>query len=1122
MPQQADLKQLLLDYSPVLLFSIDQNDAFSAFNRACAESMQAAYGAQVQVGGSLWDCVTDPGAREQLRRCLERARAEGETAETLAWGPAFYRARFVRLEQEGVAVSAEPGGEALLEQMSSAALVIDAQTLGILEANPAACRFYGYNPEEFRQLRIFDLVQLPPEKTQALIEKGLSGQLHKISADHRLASGKSRPVEVYPGPIRYRGRQGVLAVIHPGPERGSPEAERDEVVTRFNTFFQNLPIAAMIWRLGYGPDGAVSELHGEDANEIALSDHGLARADLIGRSAADIFGLETVLPFLAQAQQVRQSSAPRTVEHFFEPNQKHYLSAAFLLAPDLLAVLSLDMTERKRTEAEREVLQNRLANIISAANLGTWEWNVQTGATQFNERWAEIIGYRLSELEPVSIQTWIQYAHPDDLERSDRQLERVFAGQLPEYNLECRMRHKDGGWVWVQDTGRVVEWTPDGKPLRMAGAHVDITARKQAEDELRENERFRLATLNTLQAHIAVLNQAGEIVAVNQAWTDFGADNPPVQSNMGAGANYIAICESVPADSPDAPAAHGAARGIRAVIAGEIPSFEMEYPCDSPGARRWFNLRVTRFPGGGPVYVTVAHEDISQVKLAEEQLRGFFNLVPDLVCIASTDGYFKQLNDEWARCLGYTRAELLARPMAEFMHPADREETFRQVALQLQGQSVLHFVNRYLAKDGSVRWLEWNASPSPDGVTLFAAARDISARVAAEQALRDSEAKFSSLFRFSPVAINIFRASEGRSVDCNEAFVELTGYAREEIIGHSAEELNLFVNPRERQAWMEQLRQGGAIKNISTVIRKKSGATRYTMASMATFQAQGEAHVAVLAVDTTAAKQTEAALLLAQTQLEKRVQERTAELHAANQALEKALQAKDEFMAAMSHELRTPLTGILGLSEALQEQLYGPLNEKQLKSLKNIQMGGQRLLALVNDVIDFARLQAGGVSLDSKPGSLARVCAASVQAVRARAEAKQQQLLCSVDDERLVVEMDERRIKQVLINLLDNAVKFTPAGGKVVLSAQGFAEEGLVRIRVADSGIGIKAEDLPRLFQPFVQLDARLARMYEGTGLGLVLARALVELHQGSVSVESVFGQGSVFTVTLPWSGQDG
>jgi PAS domain S-box-containing protein len=251
--------------------------------------------------------------------------------------------------------------------------------------------------------------------------------------------------------------------------------------------------------------------------------------------------------------------------------------------------------------------------------------------------------------------------------------------------------------------------------------------------------------------------------------------------------------------------------------------------------------------------------------------------------------------------------------------------------------------------------------------------------------------------------------------------------------------------------------------------------------------------------------------------LAERVAERTEALQAANIELARAARLKDEFLAAMSHELRTPLNAILGLSEALQENVYGPLNERQRQSLGTIERSGQHLLDLINDVLDVARIGAGKMELELWLVSVPSVCETCLRLVRRDAARAAVSVSAELDESVKWLIADERRLKQMLINLLGNAIKFTPKGGAIGLIVKGDLAQQRVHFTVWDTGIGIAAEDVPRLFQPFVQLDSSLSRQYQGSGLGLALVHQMAELHGGSVSVESQVGEGSRFTVSLPW-----
>ncbi|MEM7532875.1 MAG: ATP-binding protein [Chloroflexota bacterium] len=278
----------------------------------------------------------------------------------------------------------------------------------------------------------------------------------------------------------------------------------------------------------------------------------------------------------------------------------------------------------------------------------------------------------------------------------------------------------------------------------------------------------------------------------------------------------------------------------------------------------------------------------------------------------------------------------------------------------------------------------------------------------------------------------------------------------------------------------------------------------------------GKPSVQIIIRDITERYQMEAALYEEQRLLTKRVAERTSDLSAANAELARVSRMKDEFLASMSHELRTPLNAILGLSEALQEEVYGTLNEKQSKTVHNIEQSGRHLLALISDILDVSKIEAGKFDLLKQPTAIDSVCQSSLNLIKQDALKKDIKLSYEASPDMTWIYADERRLKQILVNLLSNAVKFTHDGGAIGIEVVDDKAQDIVHFTVWDTGIGISVEDSGRLFQPFVQLDSRLTRYHPGTGLGLALVYKMTELHGGSVSLESEVGEGSRFTISLP------
>jgi predicted ATPase/signal transduction histidine kinase len=242
-------------------------------------------------------------------------------------------------------------------------------------------------------------------------------------------------------------------------------------------------------------------------------------------------------------------------------------------------------------------------------------------------------------------------------------------------------------------------------------------------------------------------------------------------------------------------------------------------------------------------------------------------------------------------------------------------------------------------------------------------------------------------------------------------------------------------------------------------------------------------------------------------------------LELTNQELLHATRLKDEFLATMSHELRTPLNAIIGMSEGLQEEVFGPLNEDQLKWVAMTETSGRHLLSLINDILDVSKIAAGKLELDIRPVNLLNLCDSSIEFVQQQATSKQITIQSEILVDLAEINVDERRIRQVLINLLGNAVKFTPMNGQIslrVLFQNHDQQKTILCFEVSDNGIGISTADQTKLFQPFIQIDSKFNRQYSGTGLGLAIVKQVVELHEGTVGLCSQVGQGSCFTINLP------
>ncbi len=367
----------------------------------------------------------------------------------------------------------------------------------------------------------------------------------------------------------------------------------------------------------------------------------------------------------------------------------------------------------------------------------------------------------------------------------------------------------------------------------------------------------------------------------------------------------------------------------------------------------------------------------------------------------------------------------------------------------------------------------------------------------------------------------LVRESDSGIVLANPHFEKIFGYDPGELTGKHISILNAPTHTTPDQTVdgiIKSLKQDGVWRGEVYNI-KKDGSPFWTFASVSEFEHPDYGPVWVtVQKDISERKLAEAQILELNTHLEQRVEQRTAELQASNLALEKALRTKDIFLTNVSHELRTPLTGILGLAEVMQYQSYGDLNQKQSNAINLIQTSGKLLLDLINNIIDLANSDSGEMSLELSPCLLNDLCWSCISSRNKLAEANGQKISYETNDEMIILHADARRIRQIMLLLLDNAIKFTPKDGSLGIEVFGDLSQHTVAITIWDTGIGIQEEDLPRLFKPFLQLDGQLNRQFSGAGLGLMLAKRLVELHGGNIQVHSNYGLGSRFSFTLPWN----
>lgn len=370
--------------------------------------------------------------------------------------------------------------------------------------------------------------------------------------------------------------------------------------------------------------------------------------------------------------------------------------------------------------------------------------------------------------------------------------------------------------------------------------------------------------------------------------------------------------------------------------------------------------------------------------------------------------------------------------------------------------------------------------------------------------LRESEKRFSTAFHASPSPTLIAKLSSSQIVDVNQSFLRVTRYELKEVVGRTFEELDLFFDLQERVRKSKRLSDESLIPAVELGLRTKWGEPRRILVSSALINLEGEPCVLDTFVDITEREQANESLRTYHHLLTQQ-----------NAKLEQANNLKSEFIASVSHELRTPLTAILGFSDLLEHEQYGSLNREQKQSAAFIHESGGHLLALINDLLDISKIEAGMMELQQSVVDLPELLTNALNTVRGKAREKTLQLHVEYPSAAIApFPADARKVRQILYNLLSNAVKYTPVQGNISVIVHDGADE--VHVEISDTGPGISPNDQQRLFQPFTQLRSSSSEVYEGTGLGLALTKQLVELHGGNIWLRSEIGQGSTFGFSLP------
>lgn len=770
--------------------------------------------------------------------------------------------------------------------------------------------------------------------------------------------------------------------------------------------------------------------------------------------------------------------------------------------PVRMAGVDLDITERKRSEAELQESAAWLKLAQKATKSGLWDFDIATGKAKVSEEYCTLLGLD-SNTKEISYEDWLRLLHPDDRLRITEYVAQMIREQRQYYDTEFRILHPDGE-RWLASRSQVF-YDEAGNAIRKIGNVQDIHARKQAENLLKSSEERLQLSLEGSGNGLWDWNIVTDELYLSPRWLEM------LGYEVGELPSHVSTWEELiyPEDKPFV-----MARLNVHLLDSSVP-YKFDYRVlTKSGEPKWignYGKVVVRDENGHPLRMAGIHQDISARKHAEEEMQLKAQVLAqthDSVISTDLDGYITSWNQGAERVFAYSAQEVIGQHI-EILYPQPqmRDALQNQVIEPLKTKGQHEVEVSVQGRSGNPIYVLLSLSllrdhnQNPVGMIGFS--MDITTRKQAEEELRQSEARYRYLAEAIPQLVWTGDA-EGLCDYVSQRLCKYTGLTFEQALGFG---WLSAVHPEDIQAaqniWQNAVRNRTFYKHEYRLRRDSDGSYRWHLALGLPLKDEQGRVVKWFGTCTDIHDQKELEI----------ERNRVLELEqvARNEA-EKANRIKDEFLAILSHELRSPLNPILGWAKLLQTRKLD--DNKTTEALATIERNAKLQAQLIDDLLDIARILRGKLSLNTDPVNLTFVIEAAIDIVKTCALAKSiviHPVLRNIGQ----VSGDAMRLQQVIWNLLSNAVKFTPNGGRVDIKLERLGDQA--QITVTDTGTGINPDFLPYIFESFRQEDVSITRKYGGLGLGLAIVRHIIEAHGGTVSVDSPgIGLGATFTVSLP------
>ncbi|WMN11050.1 PAS domain-containing protein [Marivirga salinae] len=761
-----------------------------------------------------------------------------------------------------------------------------------------------------------------------------------------------------------------------------------------------------------------------------------------------------------------------------------------------------DITQLRETEKALILEKKKLDLIISSSNLGSYDWDKEKKCYYLNRNYAKTLGYSENELKSISFTKWFETVHPEDMAvMTDFFNSRKEEDIIP-YEFEIRLKHKEGHWVWVFNNGRAEGLNQDLMPTYQSGIILEISERKQAEIELDRTKALLLQTNSITKTGGWSWNlNNGEI-----QWTENTRNINEVDDGYEPTFDSIFDFFSDKSLVPQ----------VKTLIDNSIhkkEKFDLELQLlTGKGNKFWARLigipeivdgKVQRLYG---TIQNIEDQKRNEFQLQEKtkQYNELVENIPIGVYKLNRKGELNYMSPPFKKMIGVEDREIDTNDFAnEVVHPEDLEMFLKANNYALDNYQYFNLEFRIIVKS-QTKWVRATSQPSKDidgNWYWFGTLSDITQRKNTELKVKENEKQLQNIISSMTEAL-VFYDQNGIIRSINDSAGQILELDRSEIIGNRLSQtiIKLFDvdgNPLldDKHPVEIALRKKKSFNDIRIQLLNSNTHKIIWIEANIKIIEEADTHWALVTFNDISDR----------VKAEKQLLE-------AKKAAESANQAKSTFLANMSHEIRTPLNGVIGFSDLLRNT---NLNVLQTDYTQHIYNSAHSLLGIINDILDFSKIEAGKLKLQMEEINGLDLVESAISFITFQASQKNLELLIDYDqDVPLYFEADELRLRQILINLLGNAVKFTKSGN-IILKVSRIKKSHKLKFEVIDTGIGISTKQQKNIFRAFEQADVSTTRKFGGSGLGLTISNKLLKMMKSKLHLESKLNKGSNFSFNI-------